>query len=75
VGGELSTHVEYINAYRILVGKLEGRGVDGRKILILTLNKEYGMRRTGLCYIRFRIRGRLLRFFEFLKIVSSSDPM
>jgi hypothetical protein len=40
VGGELSTYVEKINAYRILVGKSEGRGVDGRKILIFTLKKN-----------------------------------
>ena len=42
--GELSTYVEEINAYSILVGKPEERGVDGRKILIFTLKKEYGMR-------------------------------
>jgi hypothetical protein len=41
VGGELSTYVEKINACRILVGKPEGRGVDGRKIFIFTLKKEY----------------------------------
>ena len=46
MGGELSTYVEKINAYRILVGKPEERGVDGRKMLFRL--KKYAVDRTLL---------------------------
>jgi hypothetical protein len=40
VGGKLSTYVEKINTHRNFVGKPEGRGVDGKKILIRIYFKE-----------------------------------